>query len=91
MARRIEGQIRNDATAIPIIRSVSYKWMVEHSSNMLVLYNGQRDRPGSVIATELVQAAQVDYQTLWKGTVTTKSGKNCRWVETPPDFPLPMV
>ena len=31
IARRIEGQIRHDFTAVPIIRSVCYKWMVEHS------------------------------------------------------------
>eukprot|EP00973_Karenia_brevis_P095060 12425500-Karenia_brevis.AAC.1 len=58
IARRIEGQIRNDTTAIPIIRSVCYKWMVEHSSSMIVPFYGKRDRPGSVIANELVKAAQ---------------------------------
>ena len=51
MARRVEGQIRNDATALPIIRSVCYKWAVEHAANLVVPCMGQRDRPGSVIAT----------------------------------------
>ena len=67
MARRIEGQIRNDATALPIIRSVCYKWAVEHASNMVVPYMGRRDRPGSVIATEMVRAAQGLYKALWQG------------------------
>ena len=67
MARRIEGQIRNDATALPIIRSVCYKWAVEHASNMVVPYMGRRDRPSSVIATEMVRAAQGLYRALWQG------------------------
>ena len=67
MARRVEGQIRNDATAVPIIRSVCYKWVVEHASNMVVPYAGNRDRPGSVIATEMVKAAQGLYKALWQG------------------------
>ena len=58
LARRVEGQVRNDATALPIIRSACYKWAVEHRSDMVVPYAGQRDRPGSVIATEIVKAAQ---------------------------------
>ena len=64
MARRVEGQVRNDAVAVPIIRSVCYKWAVEHSSQMVVPYMGQRNRPGRVIATELAQAAQVLYKSL---------------------------
>ena len=82
MARRIEGQIRNDATALPIIRSVCYKWSEEHAGNMLVPYLGQRDRPGSVIATELVRAAQVLFAALWKGTATNKAGRKHRLLET---------
>jgi hypothetical protein len=74
MARRIEGQVRNDAVAVPIIRSVCYKWAVEHSSQMVVPYMGQRNRPGSVIATELVKAAQVLYKALWQGSITYASG-----------------
>ena len=68
MARRVEGQIRNDATAIPIMRSVCYKWTVEHASNMVVPYIGHRGRPNSVIATEMVKAAQGLYKALWQGT-----------------------
>ena len=49
------GHIRNDATAVPIVRSVYYKWSVEHSSNMVVPYTGKRDRPGTDIATEMVR------------------------------------
>ena len=75
MARRIEGQIRNDFAAIPIIRSVCYKWMVEHSSAMIIPFYGQRERPGSIIAHELIEAAQGLCQTLQQGTVTLKSGK----------------
>ena len=75
MARRIEGQIRNDATAVPILRSVYYKWSVEHSSNMVVPYSGKRDRPGTDIATEMVQCAQALYHTLWKGTITDSNGR----------------
>ena len=68
IARRVEGQIRNDAVCLPIIRSVCYKWAVEHAGDMLVPYLGKRDRPGSVIATEMVKAAQALYVTLWQGT-----------------------
>ena len=68
--RRIEGQIRNDATAVPIIRSVCYKWAVEHASNLVVPYMGQRDRPGSVIATEMVQSPHALYNTLWQVAIT---------------------
>ena len=67
MARRIEGQIRNDATAVPIMRSVLYKWSVEHSSSMIVPYIGHQGRPSSVIATEMVKAAQGLYRALWQG------------------------
>ena len=67
MARRIEGQIRNDATALPIIRSVPYKWAVEHASEIVVPYTGQRNRPGSVIASEMVRATQGLYKALWQG------------------------
>eukprot|EP00973_Karenia_brevis_P087002 12065392-Karenia_brevis.AAC.1 len=49
--------------------------MVEHSSSMIVPFYGKRDRPGSVIANELVKAAQGLYQTLWKGFMTLRSGK----------------
>ena len=75
MARRIEGQVRTDATALPIIRSACYKWSVEHKGDMSVPYFGKRDRPGSVIATELVQAAQSLYKHLWQGSVTYRGGK----------------
>ena len=75
MARRVEGQIKNDPTALSIIRSVCYKWSVEHASDMIVPYIGDRSRPGSVIATELVQAAQVLYRALWNGTITDSKGK----------------
>ena len=67
MARRVEGQIRNDATAIPIMRSVCYKWTVEHASNMVVPYIGHQGKPNSVIATEMVKAAQGLYKALWQG------------------------
>ena len=35
IARRVEGQIRNDAVCLPIIRSVCYKRAVEHAGDML--------------------------------------------------------
>ena len=75
LARRIEGHIRNDFTAIPIVRSVCYKWAVEHSGQMLVSYSGERNRPASVIATEMVQAMQGLYTTLWKGCLRNSQGK----------------
>ena len=67
MARRVEGQIRNDSTAISIIRSVCFKHTVEHASNLVVPYPGNRNRPSSVIATEMVKAAQGLYKVLWQG------------------------
>ena len=42
---------------------------------MSVPYFGKRDRPGSVIATELVQAAQSLYKHLWQGSITYRGGK----------------
>ena len=75
MARRVEGQIRNDFAAVPIIRSVCYKWMIEHASTMIIPFCGQRDRPGSIIASDLMKAAQKLCETLQKGTITLQSGK----------------
>ena len=42
LARRIEGQIRNDAVALPIVRSAVYKWTIEHMPDIIVPYQGDR-------------------------------------------------
>ena len=75
MARRVEGQIRSDFVAVPIIRSVCYKWMIEHASTMIIPFYGKRDQPGSIIASDLMKAAQGLCQTLQNGTITLQSGK----------------
>ena len=75
LARRIEGQIRNDAVALPIVRSAVYKWTIEHMPDIIVPYQGDRNRPASVVTNELVKAAKVLADTLHTGTVTLKSGK----------------
>ena len=49
--------------------------MVERSTSTIIPNHGHRDRPGSVIANELVKAAQVLCHALLKGTVTLRSGK----------------
>ena len=34
-ARRIELQVRQDATAVPIVRSTWFRWTVEHTNSVL--------------------------------------------------------
>ena len=51
------------------------KWAVEHASNMIAPYHGERNRPGSVIAAEMVRAAQALYVALWKGVVVGSKGR----------------
>jgi hypothetical protein len=74
-ARRVEAQIRNDAAAVPIVRSVWFKWTAEHTNSILTPYTGKRGAPQSVVANELVEAAKVLQHQLWHGHTGSGTSK----------------
>ena len=69
--RRVKAQIRNDATAVPIVRSVWFKWTAEHTNSMLTPYTGKRGQPQSAVANELIEAAKALQHHLWHGFTGT--------------------
>ena len=67
--RRVEAQCRRDWAALPIIRSVTFKWQAEHTMSVLGRFSGQRGSATDTSATKLIQALQNLYEHLQKGFV----------------------
>ena len=68
-ARHVEAACRKDWTALPILRSVSYKFTAEHTMCCLASFCGKRGWTADTLAQDFVQAAQNLYQTLHNGFV----------------------
>ena len=73
--RRVEAAVRNDATAVPIVRSVYFKWAVEHSSSLFAPYSGKRGQSLSDRANDTISAAQTLLDKLWHGHTGTGTSK----------------
>ena len=56
--RRAEAQCRTDWTALPIIRSVAYKWTAEHTMSVLHDFRGRKGEATKTGTQDLIKAAQ---------------------------------
>ena len=67
-ARRCESQCRHDWTALPIMRTVTFKYLVETSGGLTSMVFPRR-RPGTTdtSAEDLIKDAQTLYDKLWRG------------------------
>ena len=65
-ARRIEGQVRSDFTALPIVRSTWFQYTVEHLGSMLGPMKAKPGETQSELANEYVDAARILYWHLCK-------------------------
>ena len=70
-ARRVEAPCRTDWTALPIVRSVSYKYTAEHTMSVLANFVGKRGRTAETSAAEYVEAARGLYHHLRCGFTGT--------------------
>ena len=69
-ARRVESQCRHDWSALPIIRTVTFKYLVETGGTLLAApFRGTLGQTLNTHAKELIQAAQKLSNTLWNGFV----------------------
>ena len=66
-ARRVEAPCRTDWTALPILRSVTYKFMAEHTMTTVAPVYGKRDAASQVSPQDLVKAAERLYEQLHHG------------------------
>jgi len=66
-ARRVEAPCRTDWTALPMIRSVAYKFVAEHTMTTAVPVTGKRNAATDVTSAELVKAAENLYHHLHNG------------------------
>ena len=66
-ARRVESQCRNDWTAVPIVRSVHFKFQAEHTMGTVAPFVGTKGKNNASMANEYIEAAQVLQKQLWSG------------------------
>ena len=66
-ARRVEAPCRTDWTALPVLRSVTYKFMAEHTMATVAPVYGKRDAASQVSPEDLVRAAERLYEQLHHG------------------------
>ena len=67
-ARRCESQCRQDWSALPIIRTVTFKYLVETAGSLFI--SPFRRRPGRIMdtnATQIIEDAKVLCDKLWNG------------------------
>jgi hypothetical protein len=69
--RRVEAQCRNDWLAVPIVRSVHFKYTAEHTMSTVTPYYGKRGTPQEGRANEYIKAAQNLLHHLWHGHTGT--------------------
>ena len=74
-ARRIELQVRNDTTAVPIVRSTWFRWTVEHTTCVLNHYKGHRGKPQNDVANEMIDAMTGLHHKLRYGTIGHEKSK----------------
>lgn len=70
-ARRVEAPCRTDWTALPILRSVSYKFLAEHTMSTVAPVFGKSNAASQVQTADLVKAAQRLYEVLHHGFTGT--------------------
>ena len=66
-ARRVEAQCRANWEALPIVRSVAYKFTAEHTMSTVLPFFGQRNSAMDTRTTQYIQAAQKLYHHLHHG------------------------
>ena len=66
-SRRVEAQCRTDWAALPIIRSVGYKFAAEHTMSLVAPFFGKKNSATNTSAAEYVKAAQNLYHHLHNG------------------------
>jgi len=65
--RRVEAQCRTDWTALPIIRSVAFKWVAEHTMSTLTKFTGKLNSATDTSSVALIKALQNLYDKLHHG------------------------
>ncbi len=66
-ARRVEAPCRTDWTALPMVRSVAYKFVAEHTMTAMGPTTGKRGAAAEISSAELVKAAESLYNHLHHG------------------------
>ena len=66
-ARRVEAQCRTDWNALPIVRTVTFKWTAEHTMASIQPFMGKRGSATQTDARMYVEAAQNLYKHLLQG------------------------
>ena len=69
--RRVEAACRTDWTALPILRSVTYKFMAEDTMTIVAPVLGKSNAAGQVSSAGLVKAAENLYHHLQHGFAGT--------------------
>ena len=69
--RRVEAQCRTDWAAVPIIRSVAFKWAAEHTMSTVTSFFGRRGAATDTSAAAWIEAAQTLYEKLHTGFTGT--------------------
>ena len=75
VARRIESQCRNDWTAVPVMRSVGFKWKAEHTMSTLTSLGGKAGAALNTSIADKITALQNLYTHLHKGSIGTGIGR----------------
>jgi len=68
-AQRVEAQCRVDWAALPIVRSVAFKWMAEHTMSTLSAFGGRLGNASDTSSAAMIKAAQNLYHTLHNGFI----------------------
>ena len=66
-ARRVEASCRTDWSALPIVRTVTFKWVAEHTMATLAPFSGKRGSATQTSAETYVRAAQNLFKHLHSG------------------------
>jgi len=69
MARRSESQMRNDWTALPLMRHVLFVWLSEHTMSTLSWHDGRAGSALQAEASEYIAAMQKLSEVLINGSV----------------------
>ena len=75
MARRVEGQMREDWAFVPLIRNLFFRWQLLRTQKLSYQRGITMSRPAEDNPTELINAGSGLYQKLWKGIYTVRGKK----------------
>ena len=75
MARRVEGQMREDWAFVPLIRNLFFRWQLLRTPKLSYQRHITMSRPAEDNPTELCNAGAGLYQKLWKGIYTVRGKK----------------